>query len=497
MTQPTPPSTSNDPFEINARWVLTPNRFPLANQTIRVEQGLITSMKPQQKEVNNTLHSFNVDFLTPGLINTHTHLDLSGGAPIPKSPDEPMSMWLLKVTESREATPGKTLAQLTEERCRQGSEKMLQTGVTCVNDITQTNAPFQALEQTGLRGVVSLEYFHPGYEQLYLDRLFTQYRDQFQPWQDKPSPHIRIGLSPHAPYNVSPKAWKAATKELNPSLIHAHVAECEDEREWLLGIKPNGIDGIHRRFLNTMFTPQPFPSHSEPSPHSPHSPHSPEWQYITQHHLLSLHSEHQTEGPETTPPPTVIAHGSLFTPHDLRALAQTQSVYLSHCPISNLFLHQTTLANVPPETLSRISLGTDSQLSHSTLDLRDDARFACQHHGWSAKTVFHMMTTNAAHTLHWEDTIGHIQTGYAADLVGWNTPINSPTKTRTEVRTETIQNNAEEENLYQTWLHPHCTPQYVWVNGKHVFTQQAAQEMEQEITHNVSKTFAARKGQSK
>lgn len=433
---------STQPVTIHTRWLLNPGLPPLANRILQIQSGKITALGPAN-EFDVDLHiDHHVQLLTPGLINAHTHLDLSGGQPIHKHPDEPMSMWLLKVTESREPAPEKTLAQLTLERSIQGAQRMLQTGVTCVNDITQTTAPLKALEQTGLRGVVSLEYFHPGFAALQLDRLYHLYEQEFSPYQAHN--RIRLGLSPHAPYNVSPAAWLEAAKHLSPSIIHSHVAECADERDWLLGIKPNGIDGIHRRFLNTMFTPQPC------TPFNKNSNHSPEWQYLNNHGLLNSNVH------------TLLAHGSLLTPADLEALVGTPHTYLVHCPISNLFLHDVTLNNIPTTAMERLSIGTDSGLSHPTLDIRDDARKACKLHGWNAQTALTLMTQNAARALNWNNAIGKLALGYQADMVAWQRP----------------QPDWHETLLHEQWLEPECLPETTWVQGHRVYHAQNAYHIE-------------------
>jgi len=58
---------------------------------------------------------------------------------------------------------GRTDAERLES-CHKSILEMIRTGTTCVNDITSTGMSFDALDQVGMRGIVSAEFFHPVHE---------------------------------------------------------------------------------------------------------------------------------------------------------------------------------------------------------------------------------------------------------------------------------------------------------------------------------------------
>ncbi|MFX5510475.1 amidohydrolase family protein, partial [Acinetobacter baumannii] len=70
--------------------------------------------------------------LTPGLVNTHLHLEQSFPDRVAKPPQTPFSDWLLQVVAklAARATPAERRA-----RCVVGADELLKTGATCVNDI--------------------------------------------------------------------------------------------------------------------------------------------------------------------------------------------------------------------------------------------------------------------------------------------------------------------------------------------------------------------------
>jgi cytosine/adenosine deaminase-related metal-dependent hydrolase len=428
-----------------ATWILSPPHAPIYRGFIQVKAGQITAIGKQTNLAATIQPDVTTEFITPGLINTHTHLDLTDTAPIEKSEHESMSDWLFKVIEHRNASDSKlTATERTEQQCAAGVQHMLKTGVTTVNDIAQSNHSCQAIIDSGLRGVVSAEFFHPGWKELNLSHVLSTYETEFSPYKDVSS-RLQLGLSPHSLYNVSPKAWQFMVRETQPTLIHTHLAECADERNWLLGQQPNGINAIHQAFLKNTFTPQPHSGHHPPPTTSTHSP---EWRYIKEQGLLT---------DDTTP--IVFAHGSLLTPTDLNELQQHEHLHLAHCPISNEFLHHHTLQLKGPyrteSKIRSISLGTDSSLSHPTLDIRDDARRAYKLHDLGPADVLQQLTFNGASALQLNEKTGQLRTGYAADLVCWQQDP-SPNKALPD---------KDSTQAYTQWLSPHTHVQQVMIDG--------------------------------
>lgn len=395
-----------------ARWILPVDRPPIAHGFIAVEAGRIVAVG-SQSELADSLRSktdpTDSHLLTPGLINTHTHLDQSFGEQVATDGSEKNSMadWLARVVEKNRAA-----ATMTDRlrRCRDGVEEMLASGTTCVNDISADGTSLYALGEAGLRGIVSLEAIHPTREPVLVDDLLARY----EALQANCSARIVAGLSPHSPYNVSPEAWQTLLAAYPQVPIHTHVAESAEESAYFRG-RPSQINELHRRFLGREFPP-------EPSGLSP----------VAYMHNLGLLNER-----------TLVAH-AVFTSAEDRAILADTGVSLSHCPRSNRFLHGQTLVwedwrdnDIP------IGLGTDGHLSTPTLDLREEALQAMALHGLDAATALFLMTQGGAAALRMSERLGSLSVGKVADWVRWQ-PVADDTDLSPEAQVLSAVTHAKE-----------------------------------------------------
>ena len=367
----------------------------------------------QERAINTLDEHPETLIITPGLINTHTHLELSFPEAVPiQHGQETMSDWLSKVTALKLASPD------NRPRCESGLQHMIQTGTTCINDISCDGTSPSAVDAVGLRAVIAYEFFHPGWETLDIDYWAGEYEKTFRALDTHPL--IRPALSPHALYNVSPRAWKAMVERCQPWLVHSHIAESLDEHNWCLQ-KPNQLDALHQTIMGKTFTPE---NHSTATP----------LDYLD---MFDLWHER-----------LVLAHGVYTTARE-REKMKANGAALTHCPRSNLFLQQDTLNwNEWDVSGATVSLGTDSTLSNDDLDLRAEARYAIAHHGWSAEEALQRLTRHAARTLSLDDIIGTLTPHKAADIVIWNSP------------PSTLQ------NPYEITLAPTTTAQSVFVTGQ-------------------------------
>lgn len=327
--------------------------------------------------------------ITPGLINVHTHLEQSFPEPLPKAPDQNFVEWLLSVIA---LTRSQNQPEARLARCMAGVGEVLRTGTTFVNDIASGPESIQALAQAGLRGLISLEVFHPGYEDIRIQYWVEAYQGLEKAVADHPL--LRVGLSPHSPYNVSPPAWQVLCKELNPALVHTHLGEFDDETAYLAG-RPSQIIKLHQQVLGKTYRPE-LPARSPV-------------QALMRKRLLEM--------------PTVIAHAIHTTKADREEMASLP-VGIAHCPRSNLGLHGKTLHWADwRNTGIPVGLGTDGRLSTPDLDLRAEARCAMSQHGWDATEALQALTLNGARALGLSAEIGSLEPGKKADLVIWQAPV--------------------------------------------------------------------------
>jgi 5-methylthioadenosine/S-adenosylhomocysteine deaminase len=373
-----------------AQWVLPVSAEPIEQGFIAVVEGKITAVgkiADLPKDLGVLLAETG-SLLTPGLINTHTHLEQSYPQVIGKASDESFSDWLLAVVrQNRE----QGLSEHKKARALLGCNELLATGTTCLNDLSSGPEALQILDEKGLRGYVSLEFFHPDTENLQIDGLVAAYRKM----ESEKYSRLQLGFSPHSPYNFSPSAWKAFLEACNPPVIHAHVAESWDETLYFRN-ESSTIPAVHQKILGRIFHPQTVAE-------TPVT-------YLAQHGLLNER--------------TILAHAVHTTETDRKYLADA-GVTVTHCPRSNMFLHGQTLRFSDWEASEVVmGLGTDGRVSTENLDLRDEARFAMQLHGWSAKQALKMMTLEGAKALRLENITGSLELGKQADFVLWQTKLN-------------------------------------------------------------------------
>jgi cytosine/adenosine deaminase-related metal-dependent hydrolase len=372
---------------LTAQWLLPIASPPVEDGYIAIENGRIAAMGKISELPESVALPLPVpgSILTPGLVNTHAHLEQSWLAPIPVNPDEPFCAWLLKVVKSNLASnsPAEKAA-----RAVQGIDELLRTGTTCVNDIASCPESLHLLDAKGLRGVVSHEFFHPDAETVDV----TSFVEAYHRFQDgyECHPRLKAGLSPHSPYNFAPAAWQALLDACQPSLVHTHLAEFDDEVRYLRG-EPSGLNDLHRQVLGRVF-------------HLPETAKSPT-AYLARYGLLS--------------PNTVLAH-AVHTSEADRALIADSGASVAHCPRSNLALHGQTLRGSEwAKGGISMGLGTDGRLSTENLDLRAEARCAMRRHGWTAAEALDMLTMGGARVMGLASEIGSLEAGKWADIVLW------------------------------------------------------------------------------
>jgi cytosine/adenosine deaminase-related metal-dependent hydrolase len=162
--------------------------------------------------------------LLPGLVNAHTHLELSwlwGKVP----PAASLPAWVSSLMAQRFAAGGDDAG-----RIRQAIIDALEAGTAAVGDVANTAATQQALATSKLHGVVFREVvgFNPADPDALVD---TAARDV----EAHRSPRVAAHVVPHAPYSVAPEVIRRlAIRAAQPGAVCSiHVGESPDEVELL------------------------------------------------------------------------------------------------------------------------------------------------------------------------------------------------------------------------------------------------------------------------
>lgn len=312
--------------------------------------------------------------LTPGLVNAHTHLELTHLAG--QNTETSFVSWIRRIRELKDATPPDAFIAAAEA----GLRECWTRGITCIAETGSTGATMQALVRFGGRGIVYQEVFGPGPAQvppameelerqvLRLRRLATTMR--------------AVGVSPHAPYSVSEALYRRvahfAQQEKLPLAVH--LAESQEESELVRYGAGPFAEALRGRGIVVE------PHHCSPV------------QYLRELGVLRAG--------------TLAIHCVQVDDTDMQTLKAAR-VAVAHCPRSNrIHGHGTAPFAAMRAAGLTLSIGTDSVVSVGDLDLWAETRAS-----WiGAEEALRYLTLEGARALGWERTIGSLEVGKAGDL---------------------------------------------------------------------------------
>jgi cytosine/adenosine deaminase-related metal-dependent hydrolase len=356
---------------LSADWVLPVAGAPIERGAVAFEGGRVVAVGSASDLGEG--ERFPDSVIVPGLVNAHTHLEYAVYAGF--GDGQPFGPWLRTHIERK--------ARITADEflaiARLGAAECLRSGTTTIADASFSGTAAVAASELGLRGIVALEVF--GQEAGQADEVRRRIAE-LEPLLDS---RIRLGVSPHAPYSVSPDLYRAAYALGVP--VVTHLAESQDEVDYLR-------DGSG-----------PISAVSEIAP-SGLTP----VRHLAAHDLLG---------------PNVLAAHCVKVDADEIALLAEHDVAVAHCPRSNAMLG----CGVAPLTALRaaglrIGLGTDSPASTPSFDLFEEMRAAVliargreeRPDALAGSEVLELATLGAARALHLEDEIGSLGSGKRADL---------------------------------------------------------------------------------
>jgi cytosine/adenosine deaminase-related metal-dependent hydrolase len=185
--------------------------------------------------------------LLPGLVNAHTHLDLTNIGPRPYDHAAGFGSFVDLVRRERPVDPAEIDCAV-----RAGVKLLRDSGTVAVGDIAgaaagrPTLAAFCTLKALGMRGISYLEFFAIGHgESAGMARVESLLKDA----DAGPSEKTVLGLQPHAPTTVSRRAfsWGAREAAERGMRLCTHLAETPEEREFIVA-----GSGPHRAFLERL-----------------------------------------------------------------------------------------------------------------------------------------------------------------------------------------------------------------------------------------------------
>jgi cytosine/adenosine deaminase-related metal-dependent hydrolase len=382
---------------------------PLPNGTVTVRGDRIDAVLPHgQRSADLNLGNTAV---LPGLVNAHTHLDLSGLRGLaPPTPD--FTAWLRRVIRFRRARSAADVGRDIEA----GLAECQRHGTTLLGDISGQGWSWGALEKAAVRAVVYREVLG-----LPEDRARQAWHD-LSAWllAHPATPTCRPGISPHAPYSTRWCLFSVAPVLGAP--VATHLAETHEEMDLL-----TFQGGPFVPFLKELGVWEP--------------------EALVRDLDRALTLLNGTN-------PVALVHGN-FLPWTGYVPDNCSLVY---CPRTHAaFGH-------PPHPFReflrrgvRVALGTDSLASNPDLDLLAEARYLHEcYPDVPGEVLLRMATHSGAAVLGWADETGSLTPGKSADLVVLPLPdvdLSDPYKLVLSYDT------AVQAVLFRgAWVYPPCRP---------------------------------------
>ena len=365
---------------VSASWVVPVGAPPIRNGSVAVENGVVEWIghPGDADEPPGTRQDLGDGVLMPGLVNAHTHLELSHLAGLCKR-TAGFVPWVQAVVDER--------GSVADHELKAGIGAALeyveqQTGTVALGDISNTLLSVTPVGLSSLRAVVFHEVL--GWDPQKADEALAG-ADQRWVRLDTGSASVRVELAAHAPHSVSPALF--AAMRARGGVAALHLAESPAEVDFLAdgtGDWPAFLQGRglgHVRFQPPRMSPVRYAEA-----------------------LGVLHAG------------LVAAHAVHVDDVDITILAQ-RGVYVAACPTSNRNLGVGT-APLPRLLRGgvRVCLGTDSLASGDSLDVaREMAEVHRTFPELAPRTILRMATATGAAALRIPD-MGVLAPGRRAAL---------------------------------------------------------------------------------
>jgi len=387
----------------HARWVLPITQPPIENGTVVEADGAITFVGPRADAPVGHDYDLGEAILLPGLVNTHTHLELTAMRGFLE--DCRFAEWIDKLRQSRNEVLD---AEMLLDAARSGVLEGVEAGITTYADTCSTGVAMQAMRELGVRGIMYQEVFGPDPSRA--DVAIGELETVVDRIQHEQTELVSLGISPHAPYTVSDALYEAAARFAHSREfpLAMHVAESEPEYDIVVRGSGDFAKRWQRRGIAV--------GRRARSPIA----------LLEQHGVLERGA--------------LLIHCVRVDTEDIEIIARHRCT-VAHCPASNAKFGHGIAPLLPLMKAGiRVGIGSDSVASNNRMDVLDEARLAVlihraatrRHDAFGAHQALELATIGGARALGLESRIGSLEIGKDADLAAFRidiprtTPIGDP-----------------------------------------------------------------------
>ena len=384
----------------HARWVLPITQPPLQNATVVESDGIITYVGPRDGAPPGADYDLGESILMPGLVNTHTHLELTAMRGFLEGLS--FSDWIDRLRASRNAVLN---GEMLLDSARFGILEGLEAGITTYADTCSTGVVMQAMRELGVRGIMYQETFGP--DPSHAEAAMTELRARIEKLEPQQTDLVKLGISPHAPYTVSDALYSATAKLAHGKklALAMHIAESKAEHD----IVVNGSGDFAERWRKRGIA-------------------------VTKRARSPIDLLDRLGVLDT---PSLLIHCVRVDDADITTIARRRCA-VAHCPASNAKFGHGIAPIIPlMQAGIEVGIGSDSVASNNRMDILDEARLAVlvhraaaqRHDAFGAHEALELATLGGARALGIADRVGSLDVGKDADLAAFriDTPRTTPT----------------------------------------------------------------------
>jgi cytosine/adenosine deaminase-related metal-dependent hydrolase len=373
----------------HARWVLPISAPPIRDGTVVEEGGRIVYVGSRDDAPGGTDRDLGDCALLPGLINTHTHLELT----VFRGLLEDLSFrdWIVRLQ-------GAKVAVMTPERfldsARWGIAEGVRAGITSFADTCDSGVVLEAMRERGVRGIMYQEVFSPSADPAIVREAAARLAEKLARHDALETELQQVGVSPHAPYTVSDPLFALVAR--SGRRIAVHIAESDAEHRFVCDGEGPFADALRARGFSV-----------SPRASSPIA-------LLAKLGVLDARP--------------LLIHCVRVSDADIAAIAASGST-VAHCPISNAKLgHGIAPVLEMLDAGIPVGLGSDSMAANNRMHLLEESRAAVlaqrirgeRFDALAASRALELATLGGARALGLADRVGSLEVGKEADLAAFD-----------------------------------------------------------------------------